>query len=376
MLMRKSLIPAMLVAFAHLSGYSQEIQVVKIGLSSPLSGPQASSGKDNEAGLQMAAEQLNAHPIIVAGKKIQFEIISEDDHADSQSGIVSAKKLVSLGVKGVLGPYNSGVALAVSKVYNDAGIVMATVATNPKVTQQNLPYVFRVAASDSQQGGKLASFAIVKLGIKTVSIIDDRTAYGQGLADEFEKVAKSFGAQILERHFTTDKATDFSAILQTVKAQKPDAVFYGGLAPQAGPMVRQLKQLGIKTLFLGGDGICSPEMGRLAGDAIGPHIYCTQGRSVLDKSANGKAFAADYKKKFNRPPEVYAASFFDGLNMMAEAMKIAASTEPKQYAAALTKIHYKGIVGSYRFDERHDLKDAPVTVFQFNGIEPTALSDY
>jgi len=153
-------------------------------------------------------------------------------------------------------------------------------------------------------------------------------------------------------------------------------VFYGGLAPQAGPMVRQLKQLGIKTLFLGGDGICSPEMGRLAGDAIGPYIYCTQGRSVLDKSANGKAFAADYKKKFNRPPEVYAASFFDGLNMMAEAMKIAASTEPKQYAAALTKIHYKGIVGSYRFDERHDLKDAPVTVFQFNGIEPTALSDY
>lgn len=365
----------MLAVVVPLSAYSQETQTVKIGFSSPLSGPQASSGKDNEAGLQMAAERLNARALVVAGKKIQFEIVAEDDQADPKVGVAAAKKLLDSGVKVVMGPYNSAVALPASKLYNDAGVVMATVATNPLVTRQNLPYVFRLAASDSQQGGNLATFALIKLGVKTVSIVDDRTPYGQGLADEFEKVAKSVGMQVLGRQFTNEKATEFSPILATIKAQKPDAVFYGGFAPQAGPMVRQLKQQGIKTLFLGGDGICSSEMGKLAADAVGPYIYCTQGRAML-KSEEGKAFTADFKKKFNRLPDVYAASFFDGLNLVAEAMKVAGSIEPKNYSAALAKIQYKGIAGTYRFDERHDMKDAPVTIFQFDATGPVAISSY
>jgi len=371
----KSFMPVMMAVFLPLSVHSQEIQTVKIGFSSPLSGAQAAIGRDNEAGLQMAAERLNARGLVIAGKKLQFEIVSEDDHVDIQSGVTVAKKLVDAGVKGVLGPYHSAVALPASKVYNEAGIVMATVATNPQITRQNLPYVFRVVASDSQQGGKLATFALIKLGVKTVSIIDDRTAYGQGLADEFEKVAKSIGMQVLGRQSIAEKATEFAPILATLKGQKPDAIFYGGAAPQAAPLVRQLKQQGIKSLFLGGDGICSSEMGRLGGDAMGSYIYCTQGRSMLE-SAEGKNFTADFRKKFNRLPDVYAASFFDGLNLMVEAMKIAGSIEPKQYAIALKKVQYKGIAGNYRFDERHDLKDAPVTVFQFNGAEPAAISSY
>lgn len=376
MAMRNFLMPLMLAVFVPLQAHSEEIQTVKIGFSSPMSGPQASSGKDNQAGLQMAVERLNARGLVVAGKKLQFEIVTEDDQADAQAGVVAAKKLIDAGVKGVLGPYNSSVALPASKLYNDAGIVMATVATNPLVTRQNLPYVFRVAANDGQQGGKLATFSLIKLGIKTVSIIDDKTAYGQGVADEFEKVAKSIGMQVLGRQSILQKSTEFSPILAAIKSQKPDVVFYGGDAPQAGPLVRQFKQQGIKTLFLGGDGICSSEMGKLAGDASGPYIYCTQGRAMLEKSAEGKAFTADFKKKFNRLPDVYAASFFDGLNLMAEAMKIAGSVEPKQYATALAKIQYKGIAGSYRFDERHDLKDAPVTVFQFDATGPIAITSY
>lgn len=374
-MMKKSMIPAVMAVCLPLLAHAQEIQIVKIGFSSPLSGPQASSGKDNEAGLQMAAERLNARGLVVAGKKLQFEIVSEDDQADPQAGVAAAKKLLDAGVKGVLGPHNSSVAMPASRLYNDAGVVMATAATNPQITRQNLPYVFRVAASDGQQGGKLATFALIKLGVKTVSIVDDRSAYGQGLADEFEKVAKSIGMQVLGRQFTTEKASEFGAILATIKAQKPDAVFYGGFAPQAGPMVRQLKQQAIKTTFLGGDGICSSEMGKLGGDAIGPYIYCTQGRAIL-KSEEGKTFTADFKKKFNRLPDVYAASFFDGLNLMAEAMKTAGSIEPKQYSAAMSKIQYKGIAGNYRFDERRDLKEAPVTVFQFDASGPVALTSY
>lgn len=375
MSIRKSITAAVLFSVSFLL-QAQEIQVVKIGFSSPLSGAQAAAGKDNEGGLRMAAERLNSQGLVVGGRKLRFEIVGEDDQADPRSGVAVAQKLVDLGVKGVVGPYNSGVTIPASKVYNDAGIVMATVASNPKVTRQGFPYVFRVAASDSQLGGKLASYAAAKLNMKTVYLIDDRTAYGQGLADEFEKVARATGVKVLGREFTTDRATDFLSILTTIKAQKPDAVFYGGYAPQGGPMARQMKQLGIKSLLLGGDGICSPEMGRLAGDAAGPHIYCTQGGTLLERQADGQTFAADYRKKFNRAPEVYAASFYDGLNLIAAAMKAANSIEPKQYSAALAQISYKGVAGTYRFDERHDLKDSPVIVFQFKNAEPAALTTY
>lgn len=367
---------AMLVLATPLLVHSQEVQAVKIGISGPLSGPQAASGIDNFGGLQMAAERLNAQGVVVAGKKLRFELVNEDDQADPKSGVAVAQKLVDMGVKGVVGPNNSGVAIPASRIYNDAGIVMATVASNPKVTLQKMPYVYRIAASDSQLGGKLAAYAAKKLNVKTVYLIDDRTAYGQGLTDEFEKVAKASGIKILGREFTTDKATEFLAILTTIKAQKPEAVFFGGYAPQAGPMARQMKQLGMQTKMLGGDGICMPEMGRLAGDAIGPHIYCTQGGAMLDRAADGKAFAEEYKKKFNRPPEVYAASFYDGLNLIALAMKAANSIEPREYSKALAKVNYKGIAGVYRFDENHDLKDSPVIVFQFKGAEPVALESF
>lgn len=367
---------AMLILAAPFVVHAQEVQIVKIGVSGPLTGPQAATGKDNLSGIQMAADRLNTQGVIVAGKKLRFELASEDDQADPRSGVIVAQKLVDMGVKGVVGPVNSGVAIPASKIYNDAGIVMATVASNPKVTHQNFPYVFRIAASDSQLGGKLASYAAQKLNVKTVYLIDDRTSYGQGVTDEFEKVAKSAGVKILGREFTHDKATDFYAILTTVKAKNPDAVFFGGYFSQAAPMARQMKQLGIKTKLLGGDAICMPEMGRLAGDAIGSHIYCTQGGAMLDRVADGQAFANEYKKRFNRPPEVYAASFYDGLNLIALAMKSANSIEPREYSKALAKVSYKGIAGVYRFDENHDLKDSPVVVFQFKGAEPVALESF
>ncbi len=356
--------------------FAQEAQIVKIGFSSPLSGPQASAGKDNQGGFQMAIERLNAQGITIGGKKIRFEPVIEDDQADPRAGVTVAQKLVDTGVKAIIGPYNSGVTIPASKVYNDAGIVMATVASNPKVTEQGFPYVFRVAASDSQLGGKMGLYAAKELKVKRVAIVDDRTAYGQGLGNEFEKVAKANGIQIIGREYTNDKASDFMAILTSLKARKPDAVFYGGYAPQGGPMARQMKQIGFNALLLGGDGICSPEMGRLGGDAVGPQVYCTQGGAILDKAEAGKKFSTDYKQKYNRPPEVYAASFYDGMMVVAQAMKAANSVEPNQYGPELAKIKYKGVAASYEFDNKHDLTQSPVTVFQFKGGEPVAITSY
>jgi len=356
--------------------FAQEVQTVKIGFSSPLTGPQASAGKDNQGGLQLAVERLNTQGLVIGGKKIKFEIIAEDDQADPRSGVGAAQKLVDQGVKAIVGPYNSGVTIPASRVYNEAGIVTATVASNPKITQQGFTYLYRVAASDSQLGGKMALYAAKELKIKSVSVIDDRTAYGQGLADEFSKVAKANGINVVSKDFTNDKATDFTAILTSIKGKKPDAVFIGGYAPQGGPIKRQMKQLGINAVLLGGDGICSPEMGRLGGDAIGDSVYCTQGGTMLEKAKEGKVFADDYQKKFNRPPEVYAVSFYDGMMLIAQAMKAANSVEPKQYSPALAKIKYKGVAGQYEFDAVHDMKQSPVTVFRFKDGLPVPLTSY
>jgi len=268
------------------------------------------------------------------------------------------------------------VTIPASRIYNGAGIVMATVASNPKVTLQGFPYVFRVAASDSQQGSKMALYAAKELKIKSVSIIDDRTAYGQGLALEFARVAKENGIKILGNDYTSEKASDFNAILTSVKSKKPDAIFYGGYSAQGGPMLRQMKQLGLNSLLLGGDGICAPEMGRLAGDAMSAQVYCTQGGALLDKMVAGKKFAADYQQRFKRPAETYAASFYDGMMLIAQAMKIANSVEPQKYLPGLEKIKYKGVTGLYEFDANHDLLLSPVTVFQFKNGIPNALASY
>src|SRR5450830_58247 len=341
---------AIIPAFAS----AQEVQTVKIGFSSPLTGPQASAGKDNQGGLQMAVERLNTQGLVIGGKKIKFEIVAEDDKADPKSGVT----------------------IPASRVYNDAGIVTATVASNPKITQQGFATLFRVAASDSQLGGKMALYAAKELKIKTVSVIDDRTAYGQGLAEEFIKIAQANGIKVVSKDFTNDKATDFTAILTSIKGKKPQAVFIGGYAPQGGPIKRQMKQLGIDALLMGGDGICSPEMGRLGGDAIGESVYCTQGGTMLEKAKEGKAFSDDYQKKFGRPAEVYAVSFYDGMMVIAQAMKAANSVEPKQYGPALAKIKYKGVAGQYEFDDKHDLKQSPVTIFRFKDGVPVALTSY
>ena len=220
-------------------------QLVRIGVSGPLSGANAFAGKDDENGVRLAVEELNAQKIKVGGKTLRFELLSEDDQGDPKAGVNVAQKFADAGVKFVLGPYNSGVAIPASRVYNDAGILMSTVGTNPKITQSRYPNVFRIVASDNQVGGSMAAYAAKELKIKTVGVIDDRTAFGQGIADEFAKQARASGLTVAGREFTNDKASDFAAILTAFRAKKVDAIFFGGYAPQGAPMARQMKQLGM-----------------------------------------------------------------------------------------------------------------------------------
>lgn len=350
--------------------------VVKIGHSGPLSGAQAFSGKDNENGARLAVEELNARPITVAGRKIKFELLSEDDQGDPKSGVAVAQKLVDAGVRYVVGPYNSGVAIPASRTYHDAGALVATVASNPKLTQQGYQGLFRVNASDTQLGSKMALYAANALHLKNVAVIDDRTAFGQGLADEFTKQAKASGMVVAGHEFTNDKAFDFTSILTKLKAKKVEAIFFGGYAPQGAPMVRQMKQLGINARLLGGDTICTAEMGKLAGDAAGDNVLCSQGGAILDKAAGGPAFKAKYKQRFKQDADVYAASYYDAVQLYAQAMQKVNSTDPLKVGVAVAAGNYHGVAGTYAFDTHGDMKQSPVTIFTFKHGQPVPLTSY
>ncbi len=350
--------------------------VIKIGHSGPLSGAQAFSGKDNESGARLAVEELNAKPITVAGKKLKFELLSEDDQGDPKAGVAAAQKLIDNGVRFIVGPYNSGVTIPASRAYNDAGALVATVATNPKITQQGYKGLFRVNASDSQLGSKMALYAANVLKFKNVAVIDDRTAFGQGVAEEFKKQARASGMTVAGHEFTTDRAFDFNAILTKLKNKKVEAIFFGGYAPQAAPMARQMKQLGITAKLLGGDTICTAEMGKLGGESVGDNVLCSQGGAVLDKASAGPAFKARFKARFKKDPDVYAAAYYDATMLYAQGMQKSGSVDPQKVAAAISAGTYQGVAGNYAFDARGDMKESPVTIYTFKGGQPVPLSSY
>jgi branched-chain amino acid transport system substrate-binding protein len=352
-------------------------QVVRIGLSGPLTGANAFAGKDNENGVRLAVEELNAKKIKVGGKNLRFELMSEDDGGDPKSGVNVAQKFADAGVKFVLGPYNSGVAIPASRVYHDAGILMSTVGTSPKITQARYPTVFRIVASDTQVGASMASYAAKELKLKTVGVIDDRTAFGQGIADEFVRQARASGLSVAGREFTTDKASDFAAILTAFRTKKVDAIFFGGYAPQGAPMARQMKQLGLANVrLLGGDTLCSPEMAKLGGDAVGANVMCAQAGAMLDKQAGGPAFKARYKQRFGREPDVYAPAFYDQAMFIAKAIQDGNSVDAASVGKILHTASYTGVAGTYGYDAGGNLKQTAVTVYTFKGGQLAPLASY
>ncbi len=353
---------------------AQAQQIVKIGFTSPLSGAQAGYGEDNRDGMLLAIKELNAKGIQVGGQKVQFEAALNDDAADPRQGVSVAQLMADTKIRYVVGPYNSGVAIPASRVYNDAGMLLLTVASNPKVTEQGFKRLFRVGASDTQLGSKMAVYAATELKARNVAVIDDRTPYGQGLADEFVAEAKRQGLNIVAKEFTTDKAVEFGAILTSIRAKKPDAVFYGGYSSQAGPMVRQMTSLGMGAVkLLGGDGICSSETARLSGGKADGMVLCTQGGSMLDRAETGRAFIAKYRAAYNRDPLTYAAAFYDATMLLADAMQKTDSLDPGKLAEHLAAGAYKGVAGEYSFTPQHDLKSSAVTVYGFKDGQPVPL---
>ena len=340
--------------------------VVKLGHVAPMTGPQAHLGKDNENGAVLAIEELNAQGLEIGGAKVKFELIAEDDQADPKQGAIVAQKLVDAGVNGVIGHLNSGTTIPASKLYADAGIPQISgSATNPKYTQQGFKTAFRVMANDIQQGKVLGEFA-AKQGVKRVAVVDDRTAYGQGLADEFRKAAKALGLEVVANEYTNDKATDFKAILTKIKSTNADMVFFGGMDARGGPMLKQMRELGIKAGFLGGDGICTPEFMKLGGPATEGE-FCSLPGMPLEKLAKGPEFRARYTKKFNADIQLYAPYVYDAVMVMADAMKRANSVVPANFLPEIGKTQYDGVTAHIEFDPAGDLKGGAISIYRYKG---------
>lgn len=347
---------------------AQEVQVVKIGHVAPISGSQAHYGRDNENGTKMAIEDLNAQNLVIGGKKIRFEIQAEDDAADPKQGAAVAQKLCDAKVAGVVGHLNSGTTIPASKIYNDCGIPHVTgAATNPNLTKPGYKTTYRIIANDLALGAGLAFYAADALKLKKIAVIDDRTAYGQGVAEVFKRTIKTKGGTVIDEQFTTDKATDFMAILTAIKAKKPDAIFYGGMDAQAGPMLRQLEQLGMGDVkFFGGDGICTSEIVKLAAGAKTiNNVVCAEGAASLKKMPGGEAWKKRYDAKYPGQYQIYSPYTYDATFVLVDAMKRANSVDPKVYTAKLIQTNMTGVTAKIAFDATGEIKNPAMTLYVY-----------
>ena len=366
-------------AIAALAGMAmaQDVQVVKIGHVAPMSGGQAHYGKDNANGSAMAVEDLNAQNIVIGGKKIKFELMAEDDAADPKQGTAVAQKLCDAKVAGVVGHLNSGTTIPASKIYNDCGIPHVTgAATNPNLTKPGYKTTYRIIANDNALGAGLAVYAADTLKLKKIAVIDDRTAYGQGVAEVFKKTALSKGIQIVDEQYTTDKATDFMAILTAIKSKNPDGIFYGGMEAQAGAMLRQMDQLNLSNVkFFGGDGICTTEIIKIASGAKSLEgVVCAEGGASIAKMPGGTAWKARYDAKYPGQFQIYSPFTYDATFVLVDAMKRANSTDPKVYVPKIVETNFKGVTANIGFEANGEMKNPSMTLSNYKGGKKNALN--
>ncbi|MBQ5940217.1 MULTISPECIES: branched-chain amino acid ABC transporter substrate-binding protein [unclassified Massilia] len=367
----------MVGALAAAAGMATAQEVVKIGHAAAVTGPVAYFGKDTENGARMAVEALNARGVSIGGKKVTFQLMAEDDGGDPKQATSVAQKLVDAKIHGMVGHETSGTTIPASKIYHAAGIPqISPSSTSPKYTQQGFNTTFRVVANDVQLGQALGRYALDGMKAKRVAVVDDRTAYGQGLVTEFSRSLQKQGGSVVAREFTHDKATDFSAIITRIRASKPDLVFFGGMSATAGPMLRQMKQLGMNVRMMGGDGICSDEIHKLSGGTMADgQVVCAEAGGVQGEAKAGMdKFRADYKKRFGIDVQINAPYAYDAVMVMAEAMVKAGSSAPAKYLPVLASIQYKGVTGPIAFDAKGDIRDGTITLYGFKGGKRSVLT--
>ncbi|NBA97183.1 branched-chain amino acid ABC transporter substrate-binding protein [Pseudomonas sp. R5(2019)] len=353
---------------------ASETEQVKIGFAGPLTGPSGHQGLDVEHGVSIAIEEANQQKLKFGDKVVEFKLVSEDDVADPRTGTAVAQRLVDSKVAVVIGHYNSGTSIPASKIYADAGIPqISPSATNPALTRQGIKSVFRVVNDDATLGRYAGNYLVNQLAAKRIAILDDRTAYGQGLADEVTKAVKAAGGNVVVREYTNDKATDFNAILTTAKAQKADAVFFAALDYQAAPMAKQMKNLGLNAKFMNIGNLPNDEFKKMAGSAA-QGTYAWNYGTPLQDMPKGAAFEQKLKDKFGMGVVQSSPAAYDATWAAINAMVKAQSADPAVYLPVLKTSSYDGVTGTIAFDDYGNLKNAAATVFQFENGSWKTLS--
>lgn len=363
--LKNSRIYAILVAVGLvMTGPAHADDVTRIGVAAPLTGNNAAYGKDIENAVKLAVAEANASNIIVAGKPLKLAVEAGDDQADPRTGVQVAQQLADKGVSVVIGHFNSGTTIPASKIYTNAHVPMITpAATNPTITEQGSQYVFSIIATDAQNAGAAGRYAVDVTKAKRIAIIDDRTAFGQGEADEFVKAVTAAHGNIVDRQYTNDKAVDFSAQLTHIKGQNADLVFFAGLNPQAGMVKKKMKQLGMRAQFVGGGGVVEPTFLEVAGaDAQGAMAW--EYGTPIAALARGKEFEAKYQRKFGTPMLSYAPFAYDATWAAVKAMQAANSTKPADFLPKLREQVYAGITGDIQFTASGALTHPSTTLYE------------
>lgn len=343
---------------------SSAARTIKLGFAAPLTGPQAHYGNDMRNGVLLALDEVNAGAPRIGGASVRFELLAEDDQADPRQATAVAQKLVDAGIAGMLGHFNSGTSIPASRIYAQAGIAQIAMATAPGYTAQGFKTTFRAMTSDLQQGGALCRFLVRDLGAQRLAIIDDRSAYGQGLADQVEKSARAAGATIVRREFIDERASDFTAVLTAVKSANPDLLFFGGADAQAALMARQMRSLGLGARVAGGEMVKSPNFIALAGAAAEGTLASLAGLP-LERMPGGKAYAERYRARFGSAVEVYSPYAYDATMAMVAAMLRADSSEPTRYLPALADTALAGVTSArFAWNARGDLQDGEITLYR------------
>jgi branched-chain amino acid transport system substrate-binding protein len=347
-------------------GSGAKPETIKIGVAGPLTGSQSKMGTDVLNGAKLAVEQWNAKGGIL-GKKI--EIVERDDEAKEPMAKTVANELIDAKVVGIIGHFNSGCTIPASEDYYRNNIPMITPSsTNPKVTERKDKKtgdyywnIFRVCGRDDTQGERAARFALEKLKAQRIAVMHDKTAYGQGLADYFKKAIENLGKPEYVVYYGgfDNKEKNFKPYLSTVQEKNPEVLFFGGIYDQAGLLALQMRDIGMKAIFISGDGVIDPEFLKTAGkSAEGSYLTFAEllpfAKDVYEKFPSVKKFNEQYQAKFGQagPYSVYS---YDATNILLSGIEKANNTEGRKIADAIRANEHNSSLGKIRFDNKGDI---------------------
>src|SRR5712675_2738576 len=342
-----------------LAGCGQKDDTIKFGIGGPITGSDAAFGAQLKQGAEQAIADINDAGGIL-GKKISVSV--GDDVGDPRQGVSVANKFAADGVKLVMGHFNSGVTMPASEVYQENGILEITpAATNPRVTERNMWNIFRTCGRDDQQGAVAGDYIAKNFKNKKVAILHDKTTYGQGLADETKKTMNALGVREVLYEGINKGDKDFSAVVSKIKASGADLVYWGGLHTEGGLLVRQMRDQGVATVIMSGDGITSDEFATIGGPGVEGTLM-TYGPDPR-KRAEAKAVVEKFRAK-NFEPESYTLYSYAAVQIIKQAAEEAKSLDPKKVAEVMhSGRKFSTVIGDISYDKKGDVTRLDYTMY-------------